>query len=86
MASATIVVGAPYYDLAGCYNEGRIYVYTGSSSGVGTSPFWHADSAQDYALLGYSVGSAGYVNDDQYGDIIAGAPYYDDNNLTDNGV
>jgi hypothetical protein len=78
-----VIVGAPYYD-NGESNEGRVYVYHGSSGGLSTSPSWTAESDQANALFGYSVSQAGDVNGDGYSDVIIGAHQYD-NGQTDEG-
>lgn len=67
-----IVVAAPNY-AAGQANEGAIYVYYGSASGMGTTPVL-IESNNTNALFGSSVAFAGDINGDGYGDIIAGAP------------
>ncbi len=72
-----VVVGAVNYD-NGESAEGRAYLYLGSASGLGTSAAWTAESDQDSAWFGYSVSSVGDVNSDGYGDVVVGAPYYDD--------
>jgi hypothetical protein len=71
-----VIVGAYEYD-NGQTDEGRAYVYVGSISGLGTTPAWTAESDQDGAYFGRSVGSAGDVNGDGYGDVICGAYEYD---------
>jgi len=67
-----IIIGAPYYD-NGQTNEGRAYVYYGSSSGFPALADWIIESNQANAFLGVSVASAGSVNGDIYSDIIVGA-------------
>lgn len=76
-----VIVGAPTFDNA-YQDEGEIFVWYGSSSGLGaagtpTNVDWFAESLQESAQLGNSVGTAGDVNADGYSDVIAGAQYYD---------
>jgi hypothetical protein len=78
-----VIVGAYQYN-NGETNEGRAFVYNGSSGGLSTSPDWTAESNQEYAYFGNSVSSAGDVNGDGYSDVIIGARGYD-NGETDEG-
>ncbi|MDP2308507.1 MAG: MopE-related protein [Pseudomonadota bacterium] len=78
-----VVVGAYAYD-NGSTDEGRAYVYLGSSSGLATSEAWTAESDQSGAYFGRSATSAGDVNGDGYGDVVVGAYLYD-NGSTDEG-
>jgi hypothetical protein len=71
---ADVIVGAPYYD-NGETDEGRAYVYHGSSSGLSATANWTAESNQASAYFGYSVSTAGDVNGDGYADVIVGAFY-----------
>ena len=73
---ADVVVGASYYD-EGETNEGKIFVYLGSASGLAKTPYFTAQSDQVNAFFGKSVSSAGDVNHDGFGDIVVGAPGYD---------
>ena len=73
---ADVVVGASYYD-DGETNEGKIFVYLGSASGLAKTPYFTAQSDQVNAFFGKSVSSAGDVNHDGFGDIVVGAPGYD---------
>ena len=58
-------------------DEGRIFVYMGSPSGLGASPAQTFDGGQDGARLGISVAGVGDVNGDGFDDVIAGADSYD---------
>ncbi len=73
-----VIVGADYYDDGEETerNEGRAYLYLGSGSGLATSPAWTAEGNLAHAHFGYSVASAGDLNDDGYSDVVLGAPYY----------
>jgi hypothetical protein len=72
-----VVVGAVYYE-NGQIDEGRAFVYYGSSGGLSRNPDWTAESNQAYAEFGASVGTAGDVNGDGYSDVIVGADGYED--------
>ena len=72
---ADVIVGAYDFD-NGQTDEGRVFVYHGSATGLGLSPAWIAESDQAYAVFGYSVATAGDVNGDGYADVIVGALQY----------
>jgi hypothetical protein len=67
-----VIVGAPLFDSPEA-NEGRVFVYHGSATGLSTTPNWTAESNQAGAQFGYSVASAGDVNGDGFSDVIVGA-------------
>ncbi len=79
-----IIVGSVTYDNTET-DEGRLYLYYGSASGLVTTPVWTYESDQANAWLGRMVSTAGDVNGDGYADIIANAPRYD-NGQTDEGI
>ena len=71
-----VIVGAYGYD-NGESNEGRAFVYHGSSTGLSTTLDWTGESNQANACFGISVSTAGDVNGDGYSDVIVGANGYD---------
>ncbi|MBC8172588.1 MAG: FG-GAP repeat protein [Chitinophagales bacterium] len=71
-----IIVGASEYD-NGQTNEGRVYIFFGSSSGINIIPAQIMESDQAYAFFGNAVSAAGDVNNDGYDDVIVGAYWYD---------
>jgi hypothetical protein len=83
-ASAGDVNGDGFSDLlvgaskltSGQQNEGAIYAFYGSASGLSAAPDWFVESNQIGAQLGFSVGTAGDVNGDGYSDVIVSATYY----------
>jgi hypothetical protein len=71
-----VIVGADQF-LTGL-NEGKVFVYYGSASGLSTTADWTAVSDQESpTYFGTSVDTAGDVNGDGYDDIIIAADYYD---------
>ncbi|HMI90923.1 MAG TPA: FG-GAP-like repeat-containing protein, partial [Polyangiales bacterium] len=64
--------------------EGKVYVYHGGPTGIATTAAFSVEGNQDQAYLGWSAAAAGDVDGDGYGDIIIGAPRWD-NGHTDEG-
>src|SRR6266850_2195955 len=81
---ADIIVGAPLYDDL-VVDNGRAYVFLGSSTGLGLQPAWTAGINQANARFGSAVASAGDVNGDGIKDVIVGAPLYDNGQNADEG-
>ena len=73
---ADVLVGARFYD-GGRTDEGRVYVFYGSESGLSAAANWTAESNQTGAEFGRAASTAGDLNGDGYTDIVVGAPYYD---------
>ncbi len=81
-----VIIGASQYDDGANTNEGRAYIYYGSSTGLAASPSSTIDDAnQANTLLANSASSAGDVNGDGYSDVIVGANGYDDGANTNEG-
>jgi len=79
---ADLLVNSPRYDVVtdSGTEDGRVYVYYGSSSGVHTddaSPYWYVDGDQAGAAFGEVAVGAGDFNNDGYGDIAISATGYD---------
>ncbi len=66
-----LVTGAPDYD-NGETDEGRVYVYYGSISGLNPSPDWYYEGDIAGRKVGSSVNPAGDVNGDGYADVVVG--------------
>jgi FG-GAP repeat protein len=71
-----VAVGAHFYD-ADQADEGRVFVYYGSPTGLSTTVDWIADGNQRRGWFGRAVSTAGDVNGDGYDDLLVGAPKYD---------
>ncbi len=82
---ADIAIGAPSYTY-NYMNEGLAAVFHGSPTGPGIGPerFWKG--GQEYCFLGNSLGAAGDVDGDGYGELIAGAYSYDDGHADEGEV
>jgi hypothetical protein len=77
-----VVVVAYLYD-DGQTNEGKVFLYTGSDSGLSESPAWSYPTGQAEARMA-GAGTAGDVNNDGCDDLIVGSHGYD-NGQTNEG-
>jgi PKD repeat protein len=67
-----VIIGAPALN----GNRGRVYLFSGSPIGLGSTPTWMVSGEQSGSRLGWSVSGAGDVNGDGYKDLVIGAPLY----------
>lgn len=74
-----------YDDPAGGVDVGAAYLFTGSPSGLGTSPAWSKVGDQAGTYYGYHVDTAGDVNRDGYHDVLITACDYNVPGHTDAG-
>jgi hypothetical protein len=81
-----IIIGTPYYDSGGYYDNGKVFIFAGSANGLGFNPVWTAANNQSYAHLGWSVCGIRDINGDGYDEIAFGVPDYDYNGATDTGI
>jgi hypothetical protein len=80
-----VLVGANFFD-NGEANEGRVFLYLGSVSGLSLAPAWTAESNQAGAWFGGEVASAGDVNGDGYSDVVIGALNFDNGEVNEGGA
>lgn len=81
---ADLIIGAPLWD-NGETDEGGVFVYYGSASGLTTVGATTLEMNQAGAHFGHSVAFAGSFSGDAHGDVVIGAPMYD-NGETDEGA
>ena len=72
---ADIILGAEGWD-GGEENEGGVFVWHGSATGLDAAVAWSAEPDEPGARMGRGVGAAGDVNGDGFDDVVAGAHYF----------
>ncbi len=65
--------------------EGKLYLFFGSASGLSTEPDWQFESDDDSIVLGFST-DGGDLNGDGYSDIVAGALQYNNGQYNEGAV
>ncbi|NIJ53990.1 FG-GAP-like repeat-containing protein [Dyadobacter arcticus] len=80
-----VLVSAPMYD-QGQADEGAVFVYHGSSTGIGSIASLILEGNQAGASLGWAVSNAGDINKDGYGDVVVGVPFYDNGQIDEGAV
>ena len=80
-----IIVGAANYEgeQAG---EGAAYVYYGSATVPASTADWKVEGDLQSARMGAAVAGAGYVNGDEYADVIVGMPGFTNGDFTNAGA
>ena len=77
-----LLIGMPNYDVNASWDEGAVFLYYGSSSGLDGSYDWKVTGNALYTHTGIDAAPAGDIDDDGYDDIIIGAMRYDSCNGT----
>ena len=78
-----LLVGAPFQDVDGYSDQGRVFVFSGSD-GILLKTLDNP-TPQAGAYFGQAVAGAGYVNDDTVPDFLVGAPFQDVEGNSDQG-
>lgn len=82
-----VVVSALLYESdSASHNEGRIFVYHGSATGLSNEVNWFGEINQAEAQFGYSCAGAGDINNDGFDDVIGGAKYWTNGELNEGGA
>jgi len=68
-----VLVSAARYD-GGQADEGRVYLFRGTPSGLLNTPAWSAEGNEIGARFGASVAGAGDIDGDGFCDVVIGAP------------
>ncbi len=71
-----LIAGANEFD-QGQLNEGAAFVFYGSKTGINANQVNILEMNQSISGMGSSVAGAGDVNADGFGDVLVGAPFYD---------
>ncbi len=80
-----ILVGATHHT-NGENNEGTVFLFLGSSSGLSSLPAWSFEGNQSGALVGYALAALGDVNGDNIDDFAVSTPTYNNEILVDCGI
>jgi hypothetical protein len=81
-----IAIGARFFSFENNFEEGAVFIYEGSASGIGDQPSDTLRGYQAGAEFGFLVAGAGDVNGDGYSDLIVGSVYYDTQQHADAGA
>lgn len=67
-------------------NEGMVFLFLGSSTGLSSLPDWSFESNQSGAQAGFALASLGDVNGDTIADFAVSTPSYNSETLNDCGI
>lgn len=80
-----VLIAAPLFD-NGEADEGKVFLYYGTATGVSATAAWTYESNQINAQLGSSISGAGDVNNDGYDDVIIAAKLFDNGQIDEGKV
>ena len=80
-----LIVGANEFD-QGQLNEGAAFVFYGSKVGIDPGQVTTLEINQPISGMGSSVAGAGDINADGFGDVLVGAPFYDQGEANEGGA
>lgn len=72
-----VLIGAPRYN-EGQPGEGAAFLYLGSADGLEPTPAWTIQGNSSEFELGYALDGAGYLNGDDYLDLVIGVHHFTD--------
>jgi hypothetical protein len=71
-----VLLGSKYHSRP-IQNAGKVYLFYGSSNGLGAQPDWTRDGETQDSRFGHHLSGAGDINGDGFMDVVIGAPGYD---------
>ncbi|MFI5171645.1 MAG: T9SS type A sorting domain-containing protein [Chitinophagales bacterium] len=80
-----VVIGAPRFDANGIYQSGKLHVHYGSPTGLTEDIGWIGTGTQYDERWAFNVNEGGDINKDGYGDLLVGAKYFDNGDLSNAG-
>jgi hypothetical protein len=80
-----VLVGAPFWE-DGQRDEGRVFLYLGSPTGLETAPAWSADSNQVDALMGFWMAGGEDIDGDGYDDVVISVNGYSHGQTSEGGA
>ena len=82
-----VIIGANKWDISSDdTNEGRVYLYLGSATGLSNTAGQTIEGSQPNSDFGWNLADAGDVNGDGYGDVVIGARNYTNNETAEGAI